>query len=187
MPVHAATPPDPRVLDQTDGSTAKGISSLLIVHSLRCPDLTAMPDVGRAVLVERPQRIIGTAQPLWFNPAVCFRDAGLTVAPFSTSPIRFHGRAYLPYVPNTLHIATINPFSTIAEVAYERGSLRGRTIFGAALHVSDEADFGDWYQITGYYEPQGPFQVRTEVRALQPVEADEQPRVHWSAAPDFGA
>lgn len=166
---------------------AKGVSAVLVVPSLARERLVLMtPDLHEHVDVDRPDRIIGREQPRWSVEPACLRTvAPLDVLPFTSKRLGFSGHAYVPYVPDYSNGAVINELLSTAEQAYERGSLRGHTVFGAALYVSDQDGLSDWYQLVGYYEPSGKYSVRTEVRNLSPVEPGQRPRVFWTAQPDF--
>lgn len=189
LPVHAEVLElRPRFAIKTGQSGAKGVTALLILPSLRGPGVVPMtPDLFEHLDAEEAALIVGRSQPPWSREHASLRTPGpLDVPPFALVHIGFNGRAFLPYVPESFHRgAEIGVGLSITGQAAERGSLRGKTLFGGAIFLSDAEGNSEWYQLTGFYEPTDDYAVRTEVRHLAPCLPDERARIYWRAEPDF--
>ena len=193
MPVHPEVLEfQPRCVVSAQDESTKVVSALLIVPSLAVPSGRTEVDPGLLdrVTVEGPGRIVGRSQPLWARPptALFRRDGAVEVPPFASRTLPLGGRAFLPYVPDALRGAGAvhSGYGSIAEQAYERGSLSGRSVFGGALFLAFADGLAEWYQLVAKYWAVAPDAWRHEVVSLTPADtAESSPRVYWSADPVF--
>jgi hypothetical protein len=175
-----------RLATWAEDETAEGLTVGVIVHSLAQPGLTPAPhQVYTQVDIHEPERIVGSAPPKWSRlPALLQTPRGHTVdaRPFQEIPVQLNGTAFLPYVPETRCIGEINPYHSLEEQAYERGSLRGLSRFGAAVYLAHR-DGVEWFQLEAVYNAK----LVTKVTMLDGVDTLEgkRPRVFWGAQSRF--
>lgn len=171
----------------------RNVTGGLIVHTLESPLVMPM-DSGlyEEIDVSAPGQVVGHGTPAWSATSAIFRSGSspIHVASFETKGLRLRGRAFLPYVQNsarfatpTAHLFARHVLDGLAEVAYERGSLEGRSVFGAAVWLAEE-DEATWYQLRGVYrsQPEGYALVQIEYSTQPP---ENRPLVFWSAQSVF--